>query len=125
MSSERHDAIQDVELIIRLAAYGLRRLEGEAAHEDSQAPEEPLLSRGKEIVAPGDGIAHRLLSRWEIPAATGQERQTPLQTIEECRGREHLDASGSELDGQRQPVQPAADRMNRLDILVRQGEIEA
>ena len=91
---------------------GLRGLQREAADEDREPAEEALLLGCQQVVAPGDGIAHRLLPRRQVARASGQQRQPVLKSREQRCGREHLDPRRGQLDGQRQPVQSAADLGN-------------
>ena len=49
--------------------------EREAADEDGQAVEERLLVRVEQVVAPGDGVAHRLQAGRLIARPAGQQRQ--------------------------------------------------
>ena len=55
------------------------RLQREAADKDGQPAEEDLLLRGEQVVAPGDGVAHRLLAGRQVAPAAGQQRQPLLQ----------------------------------------------
>src|SRR5688500_10100178 len=63
-------------------AHARRRLGREAAREHTQPPEQRLLRRGKQVVAPGDGVAHRLLPRWQVSWSLHQQRQPPAQRVE-------------------------------------------
>jgi hypothetical protein len=105
------------------AANPLRRVQREAANEDGQAAEEGLLLRRQVVVTPGDGVPHRLLPSRQVPPAAGQQRQPLLQPGEEGGGRQDLDPGGGELDGQRQPVEPAADVGDGRGVGLREGEV--
>ena len=63
--------------------YGLGGLEREAAREDAQAAEQRLLVRVEKVVAPGDRRVQRLLSRRQVGCAVLEERQAPVQPLEE------------------------------------------
>ncbi len=102
--------------------HGLRPFQGEAADKDGEPAKQGLLLCGEQIVAPGDGIAHRPLPGRRVQSATGQQRQPLLQPGEQRTWREDLDPGGGQLDGQRQTVQAAADVDHRLGILL--GQIE-
>ena len=55
----------------------------------------------EQVVAPGNGIAQRLLPRGKIPGTTGQQRQAPLEAASSSAvRRQHLDARRRQLDGQ-------------------------
>src|SRR3712207_649395 len=59
-------------------ADGFRRVEGEAAGEDREAAEQRLLVGREEVVAPGDGVAHRLEARRHVTRAAGKQREAAL-----------------------------------------------
>ena len=105
---QRGHAGEDIERPIR-TRHRLRRLDRAAAGKDRQPAEEDLLLRGEQIVAPGDGIAHRLLACRQGAGAARQERQALLQPLQQGLRREDFDPRGGQLDGQRQPVEPGAD----------------
>ena len=67
-------------------AHGLGRLQREAADEDGQAPKQDLLVCRQQIVAPGNGVAHRPLARRHIPRPAGEQRQPLLQSGEHPAG---------------------------------------
>ena len=63
----------------------------------------------EEIVAPGDGIAHRLLPGRQGPRPSRQQRQALLQALEQRLRWQHLDEGGGQFNGQRQPIEARAD----------------
>ena len=70
----------------------------------------PARRIAQQVVAPGDGVAHRLLARGWVAPAAGQQWQALLAGgPSKRRGGSSLDARGRQLDRQRQAVQPAAD----------------
>src|SRR5262245_62018568 len=52
------------------------RLQGETAGEDREAAEEGLLVGREQVVAPGDGVAHRLETGGGVAGTAGEEVQT-------------------------------------------------
>ena len=62
-------------LAVRRAGRRPRRLPSAAAGEDGQPPEERLLRSVEQVVAPGDGVAQRLLAGRQVARAAGQQRQ--------------------------------------------------
>jgi hypothetical protein len=100
----------------------LGRLEVEALDEDRQPPEEALLLRCQQVVAPGDGIAHRSEPRRLVPSPACQERKPVLEPREQGRQRQQPDLGRRQLDGQGQSVEPPADRGHRRRVLRRQRE---
>ncbi len=80
-----------------------------AAPEDGQPPEQRLLVRRQQVVAPGDGVAQGPLAGRQVARAAGQQRQPALHPLEHRPRRQRPDAGGGQLDRQRQPVQPLAD----------------
>ena len=63
-------------------------LQGEAAGEDGQAPEEHALLAGEQVVAPVDGGAQRLLARARRAAATGQDVEAVAEACRDLVERE-------------------------------------
>ena len=59
----------------------------------------------------------------QVAPAAGQQRQPVLQPGQQRRRREDLDPGRGQLDGQRQPVQPAADVGDGCGVLVGQREV--
>jgi hypothetical protein len=59
----------------------LRSFEREPAGKHGEASKQFFLRRGEEIVAPGDRVAHRALSRRSITRSALQQRQAMLQAI--------------------------------------------
>src|SRR3712207_8741133 len=75
-----------------LAAIGattdhLRRLQRPAPGEDGQAAKEGLLGRREQVVAPGDGVAHRALASREVATAPGQRSE---EHTSELQSRQYL-----------------------------------
>src|SRR5207253_2235180 len=58
-----------------LAADAFGRLERPAAGKRRQAPKERLLARRKQLVAPGDSRANRLVPRRPVASFAAQQRQ--------------------------------------------------
>ena len=91
--------------------------------EDRQAAEQAPLVLVQQVVAPGDGVAQRLLAGREIARAAGQQRQPALQPAQHRLGRQQPDAGRRQLDRQRQAVQPGADLGHGRGVLVGQREV--
>ena len=100
------ERLEDVELGV---AYGLRRVERKAAGEHRQPPEELLLVRLEQLVAPLDRRAQRALARRGVARGAGEERQAPVEPGEQLLRIEQREARRRELDRERKPVEPAAD----------------
>ena len=76
-SGGRHSATASARLPSsdpRPPPHRLGRLEREAAGEDGQPAKERLLVRRQQVVAPGDGVAHRPLAGRQVARAAGQQR---------------------------------------------------
>ena len=113
--------IEDVQL--RSAAHRLCGLHRAAALEHRQATKERLLLRSKEVVGPGDGLAHRPQSRRLVAAPARQQPQRVAQAPEQRLRREHAEARRRQLDPQWQPVQAPADRGDSRGVLDGKGEV--
>lgn len=99
-------------------ADGLRGLEGEAAREDREAPEEDLLVRGEQAIAPVDGGPQRLVARQCAAAAAGEEAEAVVEALLELADGEAADAGGGELDGEGDAVEAAADLQGGREVLL-------
>jgi hypothetical protein len=73
-------------------------------------------------VAPGDRAAERPLALRQVPCAA-REIEAPAQTVEDLAETERADAGGGELDRERQPAEPLADRPDRREPFVGQDEV--
>ncbi len=93
-----------------------------AAAEDSQAPEEPLLGRREQVVAPADGSFEGLLTGREITRAAGEEPQAVVEAGEQGGRGEELAARGGQLEGERQAVEAHTDRGHGGGVIGRQRE---
>src|SRR5260370_27625937 len=60
--------------LIAQFAYSPRLLQSESTDEDREAAEEPLFLGRKQIIAPRDGVAQRLLTCWYILCSARQHR---------------------------------------------------
>ena len=117
----------------RSSPIGFRRLEStsaarpsrSASHTSSAASSGKLpaktASRAKrsfarrveEVVAPLDRRAQRALTLGRVTRAAREERESRVEALEEPFWTEKLRASRCELDRERQPVESAADRVDR------------
>ena len=79
---------------------------------------ETLLGLREQVVTPGDGIAHRLLTFGQITGAAGQERQTAVEPGEQGRRTQDVDAGRGQLDCEREPIQVLANRRDIRRVLV-------
>ena len=92
---------------------GRRRFEVEPADKDAEAAEQRRRLRLEQVVAPGDGVAHGLLAGRQVARPIAQQPQAILHLRQQRLRREELDPGRRQLDGERQPVEGAADRGHR------------
>ena len=78
LGHQRIDQVEDLALV----ADGCRRLEAAAADEDRQAAKQRLLVRLEQVVAPGDGVAQRLLAGRRVARAARQQLESTLERPE-------------------------------------------
>jgi len=90
----------DAELAVRIAHHS-GALDGRAAEEDREAPEERALGRVEEVVAPSDRPAKRPLPIGAVAGSAGQEAEPFPESGEDGVGREELDSRRGELDRER------------------------
>ena len=110
------------ELVEPRTADGLGVFEREPGRKDRRARESLPLRVAKEVVAPVDRRAERLVALVGVAPSAREQIERVVQPFDHLRGREHSDAGGSKLDRQRQPVEERADRGDGGGILVRQLE---
>ena len=99
------------------AVRGHHRVEPEPIGENRQLAKQALLLGVQEIVAPGDRRVQRLVTRRQVPRASGQQLQTLVQSPREVGRREHVDLSRGQLDRQGEAVEPAANVGDRPCVL--------
>jgi hypothetical protein len=68
----------------------LGRLKRPAAGEDGQPPEEGLLARAEQVVAPGERVAHGALAAGQVARPINQQRQRAVQAGQQRRGWQEL-----------------------------------
>ena len=101
------------------------RLQPRAAREDRQAPEERLLRRREQPIAPGDRLPQRPLPVRQVARAARQQSEPLVEPGEQGGGRQRRDPRRRQFDRQRQAVQPGADRRHRRRVLVGEREVRA
>jgi hypothetical protein len=113
----------------RYLADGLSSFEGEAAREDGQPPEDDLLGRCQQVVAPFNRVTQCALAGRQITRAASQsvERRAARrpaemvpagQPIESGPRRQQPRLAGSQLDGERKAVESRANLRYGSRILV-------
>src|SRR6266567_2846577 len=107
---QRGNRMQHISLVIASTlTYRLYRFQCAATDEDREPPEEPLLFALQQVVAPGDGVAQRLLACWHVSGLACQDLQPLTQPSEQCLGWKQFDASRCQLYCQRQSIQAYTD----------------
>src|SRR5215207_424600 len=101
----------------------LRLIEGPAAGKYRQPSEQGLLRRIEEIMAPADRSPQRLLSLGSVPATASQEREAAVETRQDRLRGQQAHARRSQLDGEREAVQAAANGDNRFRIVFCELEV--
>ena len=89
-----------------------------AAGEDRQAVEQALGAVVEEVVAPGDRGAQGLLPLGQVAGARREQVELVPQPGQDRVRRQELDPGRRQLDRQRHPVEPGADRGHRRRVLV-------
>jgi hypothetical protein len=104
------DAVQHVPLVLPgLCGHLQRHLQAEAAAEDAQTSEHPLLRGAQQPMAPVECGAQGLLARRRQPAARGEQAQPVVQPVTQALQPQQRQPRRGQFDGQRDAVQPAAD----------------
>jgi hypothetical protein len=81
-------------------------LEGEAALEDPQAPQQRPVGGAEQLVAPGDGVPQGLLPGGVVDRPSGEQGDGGAEPAGQLFHGEQAQAGGGQLDGQGQAVQP-------------------
>jgi hypothetical protein len=117
------EKIGDVEhLDVDRAADRFGGVQVEAIGEGRQAAEQRLLRAVQQRVGPLDGGPQGLLPGQGGAAAAGEQPEPLVQTVVHPGQRQRPQPGRGELDGQRQPVQPPADRHDQRDRLGIDGQ---
>lgn len=85
---------------------------------DRESPKEGLLRAVEEVVAPGKGVAQRLLARRHFDRPSGQHLQPPLQPSEQRLWGQDAQAGRGQFDAQRQTVHTSADLGHGTGVLL-------
>ena len=121
---ERHQPVEDVAADLgRRTADRLGRGEVAPGGEDRQPVEQPLPAVVEQVVAPGDRAAQRLLAFGQVARAGRQDIELVIEPDQDRVGAEELDPGRGQLDRERHPVEPGADRGHGRRVLV--GDREA
>ena len=91
--------------------------------EHAQPGEQRLLAGGQQAEAPVQGVAQGLLPLGQVPGPAGQQAEPLVKPRRQGLRRQQPDPGRGQLDGQRQPVQPAADLRDRRRVAA--GQLEA
>ncbi len=86
-----------------------QRVQAAAPGEHARPPEYPGQGGAQQLIAPPDGVAEGLLAPRPARIGGGQAQALPEPAAQRF-GREQLGPRGGQLDRERQPVQPGADR---------------
>src|SRR4030081_281316 len=84
-------------------------LQSEATSEDAYAPQQALLQRRQQVVAPVDCQAEGLMTRERCAASSGEQSEAVAQTVEDLLWAEGAGPDRSKLDCERQPVEAPAE----------------
>jgi hypothetical protein len=115
---KRVQAVEDRERWIRPKADNrLRRIEGPAAGEHRQSPEEGLFRAIEEIMTPGDRSPQRLLSFRAVSATSDEECEAAVKSGQDRFRREQSHPRSRQLDGERETIQATTDGDDRFRVL--------
>ena len=97
----------------------------EALGEHRQAPQQHLLGAGEQRIGPVDGRPQGLLPRQGGTASPGEQTEALVEAVVQGAKRQRAQPGGGKLDGQRQPVQPSADRHHQRGGLLVHRQVGA
>ena len=84
-----------------------------AADEHGELRESVLLALVQQVEAPLDRLRERRLACGCVARRVAEQLVLLVESFEQLAGVEHVDAGGRELERERQPVEPPADRGHR------------
>ena len=116
------DAFKSIHAELVRPAHRFNRLKGAAARKHRQPPEQRLLGRCEKLVAPLDRAAQRTLAFRKVTAAS-EESEPTIETGQKFLRLKQPDSGGSQLQGQREPVESGANFGN--GVRVARVEVEA
>ena len=88
----------------------LRRFERPTTGEHAQAREAAPLGFIEQLIAPADRLAQRLVPRGNVACTPREHTQAVVEPLKDPTDREHVDPGRRELEREREPVKPFADR---------------
>ena len=100
---------------VDVADHGGRARRGHAGREDRQLLGQACARRGQQVPAPLDDRAQRAVPGQRGAAAAGQQPEAVGQPRGDVVQRHRAQPGRGQLDGQRQPVEPAHDLDHRAD----------
>ena len=115
-------AVQHADADAGPRAHGLDHLQVDTAPEDRAGRQQLPALIAEQVIAPLDGGAQRLLAVRQVTAPAGQQPQRMLQPLQDRLRRQQPDPRRSQLDRQRQAIQPAHDPGDRGGVLPAHGE---
>ncbi len=120
---QAREQVHDLELVRRLARHPGRRFQRPPTREHREPPEQTLLLGRELVVAPLDRRPQGLVPRHRGPAAAGQQAEAIIQPGSDLIQREDPDPRRGQLDGERDPVEAAADLRHRGRVLLGEREL--
>ena len=108
-----------------VARDGLCRLDGEATGEHGESPQHRLLVLVEEVVAPGHRRLERLLARHRGAGAAREQPEAVVEPFGDPPRVHHANPRRRQLDGEREPIDPAADVRDQVELLRVRCEVRA
>ena len=99
--------------VVGVCAHLLGRVQGPPAVEHRQPPEQHPLGVGEQLVAPVDGRAQGPLPRVRGPGPGGEQPEPVVEPGGDLGDRQQFHPRRGQFQGQREPVEPAADVRHR------------
>ena len=107
------------------AAHGLHGRRWNRRRERGHPPQDGLVGRVEQLVAPVEGGPQRPLAGDRRATAVGQQPEPVVQPVEDVRGLEHPQSRGRHLDREGQPVEPPADLPHGVKVGAAPGSVRA
>ena len=117
---QAREEVDDAPCVLRVRrADRLRGFEGEGTREDRESAEQGTFLVAEQVDAPADGGFECALPGERGARASTEQRESFLELLRDLVGAQRATTTGcGELDRERQPVEPTADRRDRVAVLV-------
>jgi hypothetical protein len=111
--------------VLTTAKNRSRGLNRETSRERRESTEKELLVRGEEFIAPRHRRIHRLLTFGKIAPPAARQQHVLCEFLEEALGRQYFEPGSSQLERERQAIEPPANLRDDGAVPEREPEVRS